>query len=118
MILNDNTFNSKWANVLQKLQGKVWIDADLTRSFEKLFGAPPGTLRGRLPPGLLGFGSNQSTACEGDEGGALVCPSKSKPGQFDIVGIDSRGDAACEGRLPSILVEVTRFLPWIKAHMQ
>merc|ERR1719511_216617 len=93
-------------NQLQKLQGKIWADADLKKRWPDM-----------IQPGMIGFGTDHSSACMGDSGGPLVCPSKSKPGQFDIVGVVSWGTGTCQGQ-PGVFTEVTHFLPWIKAHMQ
>merc|ERR1712002_1384240 len=72
---------------------------------------------GLIKPGMIGFGTDRNSACMGDSGGPLVCPSKSKPGQFDIVGVVSWGRGTCQGA-PGVFTEVTHFLPWIKAHMK
>jgi len=93
-------------NQLQKLQGKIWADADLKARWPDM-----------IQPGMIGFGTDHSSACMGDSGGPLVCPSKSKPGQYDIVGVVSWGTGTCQGQ-PGVFTEVTHFLPWIKAHMQ
>jgi len=93
-------------NTLQKLQGKIWTDADLK-----------GRWKDMIQPGMIGFGTDRSSACMGDSGGPLVCPSKSKPGQFDVVGVVSWGTGVCQG-MPGVFTEVAHFLPWIKAHMQ
>jgi len=93
-------------NTLQKLQGKIWEDADLKARWPNM-----------IYPGMIGFGTNHNSACMGDSGGPLVCPSKSKPGQFDIVGIVSWGRGTCSGA-PGVFTEVTHFLPWITANMK
>lgn len=92
-------------NILQKLQGKIWQDSDLKSRWPDM-----------INPGMIGFGTDTSSACMGDSGGPLVCPSKSKPGQFDIVGIVSFGTEMCKGD-PGVFTEVTHFLPWIQTHM-
>jgi secreted trypsin-like serine protease len=92
-------------NTLQKLQGKIWTDADLKARWSDM-----------IQPGMIGFGTDRSSACMGDSGGPLVCPSKSKPGLFDIVGVVSWGTGNCKG-MPGVFTEVAHFLPWINAHM-
>merc|ERR1712168_392272 len=51
-----------------------------------------------------------------DAGGPLVCPSKTQPGQFNVIGVVSWGTGTCQGQ-PGVFTEVTHFLPWIKANM-
>jgi len=92
-------------NVLQKLQGSIWADADLKSRWP-----------GMIWPGMIGFGTDKKSACMGDSGGPLVCPSKSKPGQYDIVGVVSWGSGRCQGQ-PGVFTEVAHFLDWIKAKM-
>ena len=93
-------------NTLQKLQGKIWTDADLK-----------GRWKDKIQPGMIGFGTDRRSICSGDSGGPLVCPSKSKPGQFDIVGVVSWGTGVCLG-MPGVFTEVAHFLPWINANMK
>jgi len=93
-------------NILQKLQGKIWEDADLKAQWPNM-----------IYPGMMGFGTAHSSGCMGDSGGPLVCPSKSKPGQFDIAGVVSWGSGFCHGK-PGVFTEVTHFLPWIQANMK
>jgi len=94
------------ANQLQKLQGKIWSDADLKDRWY-----------GMIFPGMIGFGTERQSACMGDSGGPLVCPSKSRPGQYDVIGIVSWGMAVCRGE-PGVFTEVTHFLDWIEANMR
>lgn len=96
-------------NTLQKLQGNIWQDADLKKRWDMV---QPGLIQ----PGMIGFGTDHKSACMGDSGGPLVCPSKSKPGQFDIVGVVSWGTQECQDQ-PGVFTEVTHFLPWINKHM-
>jgi len=93
-------------NILQKLQGKIWADADLKAQWPNM-----------IYPGMMGFGTAHSSGCMGDSGGPLVCPSKSKPGQFDIAGVVSWGTGTCHGK-PGVFTEVAHFLPWIQANMK
>merc|ERR1711872_1183696 len=93
-------------NNLQKLQGKSWSDSALKSRWGSM-----------IRPGMIGFGTDTTSACMGDSGGPLVCPSKSKPGQFDVIGVVSWGSGRCEGQ-PGVFTEVAHFLPWIKANMQ
>lgn len=93
-------------NSLQKLQGKIWSDSALKSRWGSM-----------IRPGMIGFGTDTTSACMGDSGGPLVCPSKSKPGQFDVIGVVSWGSGRCEGQ-PGVFTEVAHFLPWIKANMQ
>merc|ERR1712002_217786 len=92
-------------NQLQKLQGKIWADADLKARWPDM-----------IYPGMIGFGTDRNSACMGDSGGPLVCPSKTQPGQFNVIGVVSRGTGTCQGQ-PGVFTEVTHFLPWIKANM-
>jgi len=91
-------------NTLQKLQGKIWTDADLKGKWGRM-----------IQPGMIGFGTSTSSACMGDSGGPLVCPNKS--GAFDIVGVVSWGTGTCSG-MPGVFTEVSHFMPWIRAHME
>merc|ERR1712228_400340 len=92
-------------NTLQKLQGKIWADADLKARWP-----------GMIWPGMIGFGTDRQSACMGDSGGPLVCPSKSKPGQYDVIGVVSWGTRTCQNQ-PGVFTEVTHFLDWINANM-
>lgn len=87
--------------VLQKLSGYIWTDADLKAEWGS-----------KIQPGMMGFGTHSTSACMGDSGGPLVCPSKSKPGQYDVAGVVSWGIGTCSGRA-GIFTEVKHFLPWI-----
>lgn len=91
-------------NTLQKLEGSIWKDADVKKAWP-----------GMIYPGMIGFGTRRNSACMGDSGGPLVCPSKSKPGQFDVVGVVSWGRGTCSGNV-GIFTEVTHFLDWINAN--
>merc|ERR1712136_219855 len=91
-------------NPLQKLKGSIWKDADLKARWP-----------GMIWPGMIGFGTDYSSACMGDSGGPLVCPSKSKPGQYDIVGVVSWGTGTCQGQ-PGVFTSVTHFHQWIQDH--
>jgi len=94
------------ANQLQKLKGKIWADADLKQHWP-----------GKIWPGMIGFGTDRESACMGDSGGPLVCPSKSRPGQYDVVGVVSFGTRTCQSK-PGIFSEVAHFLDWIEANMK
>jgi len=93
-------------NQLQKLQGKIWADADLKARWPNM-----------IWPGMIGFGTDRQSACMGDSGGPLVCPSKSKPGQYDVIGVVSWGTRTCQDQ-PGVFTEVTHFLDWINANMK
>jgi len=93
-------------NILQKLQGKIWTDSALKSRWGSM-----------IRPGMIGFGTDRTSACMGDSGGPLVCPSKSRPGQFDVIGVVSWGSGRCQGQ-PGVFTEVAHFVPWIKANMQ
>jgi len=94
-------------NQLQKLEGSIWTTEDLISIWGSRL----------IQPGMIGFGTKRESACMGDSGGPLVCPSKSQPGQFDVVGIVSWGTPKCQNR-PGIFTEVAHFLPWINEHIK
>jgi len=74
-------------------------------------------------PGMIGFEAPYSQEgyrsgfCDGDSGGPVVCPSKSKRRRYDVVGIISWGTKSCKDNI-SILTSVTYFLEWIKDNMK
>merc|ERR1712136_327301 len=91
-------------STLQKLHGSMWSDEDLKAKWGSM-----------IQPGMIGFGTDKTSACMGDSGGPLVC--KNTDGFYDIVGVVSWGTGECKG-MPGVFTEVTHFLPWIKQNMQ
>ena len=93
-------------NTLQKLEGTPRSDEVMKRIWKNKYW-----------PGMIGFGTFSESACMGDSGGPLVCPSKSRPGQYDLVGVVSWGYHKCRYK-PSVFTEVAHYLDWIERYMK
>lgn len=101
-----NKYSRKSPNVLQKLAGNVLLGPDLES--QNPFSCSEGQ---------IGFGHYRRSTCNGDSGGPLVCPSKTKPGRYDVVGIVSYGITSDCLRKPKVFTEVAHYIDWIKKNM-
>ena len=57
-------------------------------------------------------GNSHHNACRGDSGGPLQC--RNSNGQWVLAGVSSVGPAICENNIPSIYMNVLKYLPWIE----
>jgi len=54
-----------------------------------------------------------STLCDGDFGGGLMCPIEVDSPTFELMGVASWNDAACNGCMPAVFERVSEFRAWL-----
>ena len=62
-----------------------------------------------------GLAAGGKDSCQGDSGGPFVCMENGKP---VITGIVSFGIGCARAEYPGIYAKVTKYLTWIKSHME
>jgi len=94
--------------------GQIITHAQVVKGFRKQ--GDGYKYKGRLENNNLMIGG--SDTCQGDSGGPLVTFSK---GKAYLIGLTSRGgaDEGCAfNNLPGLYTRVTKFLSWIRHHME
>jgi len=96
---------------LQKFMGQIPADSFVKSVWTEA----------RIFDGMIGFVApliegERSAFCDGDSGAPVVCPSKTEPNKFYVVGIASWGAPTCKiyNGYTDILTSVTHFYEWIK----